>query len=217
MFFNMRKSKKTNTRKTIIAMSIAALLSGCANQQNLTGSKAGDMGLLGGGIGAGIGTLIAQTTGLPPVAGAFVGGALGAGVGYYIGKNQDLELAEANAQKWKQQGFNTQVTSSATPPQEPFQKEQGQAQEQKLDRVEIEIPAKLLTSKSAALDDLLRDAGKMSITSKYRYLYKIEAKSQKDGDYILSKIKNGAAPREVISSFSKSAGPSKLIMEVLSA
>jgi hypothetical protein len=195
--------------KTVTIALILAALSGCAANQSVTGSKAGDNGLLGAGVGAGVGALVAQTVGLPPAAGALVGGALGGGVGYYIGHNQDLEIAEANAKKWNADGFQARTQTSET-------KGQGGEQEQKLDKVDIDIPDKMLKTKSSALTNLLVDAGKMSAESKYRYHYQIHAKTEKDADYLLSKIKTGAAPKDIIHSWVRSDKP-KLVMEVLPA
>lgn len=215
-----------NKKSKLVIAIVMASLSGCAAQQTVTGSKAGDGALLGSGVGAAVGSLIAQTTGLPVGAGALIGGALGAGTGYYIGHNQDLAIAEENAKKWNSAGFQTttyaapavqaqQVQMQAQPGQSGMGGQPAQ-QEQRLDRVEIEIPAKMLKARSSALDALLLDAGKMSVDSKYRYIYKVHAKTEKDANYLLSKIRSGAAPKDIISSWIKS-NKAELIMEVIPA
>jgi hypothetical protein len=199
---------KTLFKTTVLALFLA-VLSGCATNQSVTGSRAGDGGLLGAGVGAGVGALVAQTVGLPSAAGALVGGALGGGVGYYVGHTQDVEIAEANAKKWTADGFQTKTQASLSEV-----KGQSGEQLQKLDKVDIDIPAQMLKTKSPALTNLLIDAGKMSSESKYRYIYQIHAKSEKDADYLLSKIKTGAAPKDIIHSWVKADKP-KLVMEVL--
>lgn len=197
-------------KKTTLVL-ILAVLSGCATNQSVTGSKAGDGGLLGAGVGAGVGALVAQAVGFNPAIGALAGGALGGGVGYYVGHNQDLAIAEENAKKWNAARFATQT---ATSPNQA--KEQGGEQEQKLDRVDIDIPGQMLKAKSPALTNLLLDAGKMSAESKYRYIYEIHAKTEQEADYLLSKIKIGASPKNIVHSWVK-ADKAKLVMEVLPA
>lgn len=79
-------------KKTLLAVSIAALLGGC-------GSNPTDRGISGAGIGAGAGAVVGAITGLSVAEGALIGAAAGGLTGALTNKSQ-VNLGEP---AWKQQ------------------------------------------------------------------------------------------------------------------
>lgn len=176
-------------KKTIIAITIAALLTGCESMPKIGGDHATGGAVTGAGIGAVAGNVIAMAFGGNRTVGTLAGAAIGGFIGYQQGKAQDV----AEAKKLADDMAARNRISARVQSYEYHAKDEKTGELQKvsaLKSIEAPLPADAIKARDMQLTSTLNKLGQFAATRSEPMIVTV-AGTKKDMDYLKDSVAAG--------------------------
>ena len=175
-------------KKTILALTLAALLAGCESMPKVGGDHATGGAMTGAGIGAVADNVVAMAFGGNRTIGTLAGAAIGGLIGYQQGKAQDVAEAQKLADDMATRKIPATVQSY-----EYRAKDEKTGELQKvsaLKSIEAPLPADAIQARDIQMTGTLNKLGQFAATRSEPMVITI-AGTKKDMDYLKGSIAAG--------------------------